>query len=122
MLDLSVPDKLIRSSNGAKRKPMPCRSTEIRAATPASGRSSHEQPRAKRGEGKQMIQSHVVDIDGTFVGAAVVQTDGYRFVAVDVRLDELDGRIWPSLAAVRRDIRAAYLVARLAPGQGGARA
>ncbi len=59
-----------------------------------------------------MIQSHVVEIDGTFVGAAVRQQDGYRFVAVDVRLDELDGRIWPSLDAVRRDARNTFVMGR----------
>ena len=61
-----------------------------------------------------MLQSHVVDIDGTFVGAAVRQPDGYRFVAVDVRLDELDGRVLPSLAEVQRAARVAFVAARAA--------
>jgi hypothetical protein len=52
-----------------------------------------------------MIQSHVIDLDGTFVGAAVRLPDGYRFVALDVRLDELEGMVWPSLPELRRKVR-----------------
>ncbi len=59
-----------------------------------------------------MLQSHVVEIDGTFVGAAVRQTDGYRFVAVDVRLDDMDGRVWPSLDDVRRHARTTFISVR----------
>ena len=40
-----------------------------------------------------MLQSHVIDIDGAFVGAAVRLDIGYRFIATDMRLDELDGRL-----------------------------
>lgn len=49
-----------------------------------------------------MLQSHVIEIDGAFVGAAVRLNDGYRFVATDHRLDELHGTTWPSLAEIRR--------------------
>ena len=71
-----------------------------------------------------MLRSHVVDVDGKFVGSAVRQSDGYRFVAVDVRLDELDGQVWPTPADVRSRARAALLKAlpsgvragRAAPG------
>ena len=59
-----------------------------------------------------MIQSHIVEIDGIFVGAAVRQPDGYRFVAVDVRLDDLDGRVLPSLPDVQRQARSLFLTAR----------
>lgn len=59
-----------------------------------------------------MMQSHVVDIDGVFVGAAVRLSNGYRFVAVDVRLDELDGSVWPTLADVQRHARFTFLVSR----------
>jgi hypothetical protein len=59
-----------------------------------------------------MLQSHVVDIDGTFVGAAVRQSDGYRFVAVDVRLDDLDGQVWPTLSEVQRRARTMFLSGR----------
>ena len=59
-----------------------------------------------------MIQSHVVEIKGAFVGAAVRSADGYRFVALDVRLDELDGRVWPSLPELRRNVRLTALALR----------
>ena len=49
-----------------------------------------------------MLQSHVIEIDGAFVGAAVRLNTGYRFVATDVRLNELDGTTWPSLTEVKR--------------------
>ena len=56
-----------------------------------------------------MIQSHVIDVDGVFVGAAVRLDTGYRFVATDFRLEELDSTIWPTLADVRRLARILYL-------------
>jgi hypothetical protein len=49
-----------------------------------------------------MLQSHVIEIDGAFVGAAVRLDTGYRFIAIDLRLEELDGTTWPSLADVKR--------------------
>jgi hypothetical protein len=56
-----------------------------------------------------MIQSHVIDVDGVFVGAAVRLDTGYRFVATDFRLEELDSTIWPTLADVRRLARRIFL-------------
>jgi hypothetical protein len=56
-----------------------------------------------------MLQSHIIDIDGVFVGAAVRIDRGYRFVATDFRLEELDSSTWPSLADVRRVARRVYL-------------
>ena len=49
-----------------------------------------------------MRQSHVIEIDGAFVGAALRMENGYRFIATDIRMDELDGTTWSSLADVRR--------------------
>ena len=54
-----------------------------------------------------MLQSHVIEIDGAFLGAAVRLDVGYRFIATDFRLDDLDGTIWPTLADVKQ--RAARL-------------
>jgi len=59
-----------------------------------------------------VIQSHVVEIEGAFVGAAVRLPDGYRFVALDVRLDELDGMVWSSLPELRRKVRLTALALR----------
>jgi hypothetical protein len=52
-----------------------------------------------------MLQSHIIDVDGVFVGAAVRIDTGYRFVATDFRLEELDSTIWPTLDDVRRVAR-----------------
>ncbi len=56
-----------------------------------------------------MIQSHVIDVDGVFVGAALRLDTGYRFVAIDYRLEQLDSTIWPTLADVQRLARSLYL-------------
>ena len=55
-----------------------------------------------------MLQSHVIDVDGAFVGAAVRLDKGYRFIATDMKLDDLDGSIWPTLADVQRLARKMY--------------
>ncbi len=49
-----------------------------------------------------MLQSHIIDMDGVFVGAAIRIDSGYRFVATDFRLEELNSTIWPTLADVQR--------------------
>jgi hypothetical protein len=54
-----------------------------------------------------MHQSHIVEIDGVFVGAALRQSDGYRFVAVDERLRQLNGSMLPTLSDLRRLARQA---------------
>jgi hypothetical protein len=58
-----------------------------------------------------MLQSQIIDIDGVFVGAAIRIDRGYRFVAIDFRLEELDSSIWPTLADVRRVARRVYQTA-----------
>jgi hypothetical protein len=60
-----------------------------------------------------MLQSHIVDIDGTFVGAAVLIAEGYKFVAVDRRLLGLDGRVLPTLGDLRRAARAVFFSGRV---------
>lgn len=62
-----------------------------------------------------MLQSHVIDIDGNFVGAAVRLDKGYRFIATNMKLDDLDGSIWPSLADIQRLARQAFLGGRVRP-------
>ncbi len=64
-----------------------------------------------------MIQSHIIEIDGTFLGAAIRQEQGYRFVAVDLRMDELDGSVWPTLADAQRLAHALLTTGRLPPGR-----
>jgi hypothetical protein len=61
-----------------------------------------------------MLQSHPIDIDGVFVGAAVRLDRGYRFIAINMRLEELDQTIWPTLADVQRLARRLYVNGSLA--------
>ncbi len=49
-----------------------------------------------------MDQSHVIEVNGVFVGAAVRMAEGFRFVAVDLRVGGLDGRMAGTLAETRR--------------------
>ena len=62
-----------------------------------------------------MLQSHVIDIDGAFVGAAIRLDVGYRFIATDMKLEDLDGSVFPTLADVQRLARRIYLSGRPAP-------
>ena len=55
-----------------------------------------------------MQKSHIIDVDGVFVGAAVRIDRGYRFVATDIRMEELDSSIWPTLADVQRVAQRVY--------------
>jgi hypothetical protein len=64
-----------------------------------------------------MLQSHVIDIDGAFVGAAVRLDTGYRFIAIDMKLEELDGSVWPTLADVQRLARRLYNSGRVQAGR-----
>jgi hypothetical protein len=49
-----------------------------------------------------VVRSHIIDVDGVFVGAAIRIDRGYRFVATDFRPEELDSSLWPTLEDVRR--------------------
>lgn len=60
-----------------------------------------------------MLRSHVVEVNGAFVGAVVPLHAGFRFVAADVRVEELDGSFWPSLDIARSVARQFYLTGRL---------
>ena len=48
-----------------------------------------------------MFQSHVVEVAGRVAGAAVSSQSGLRFIAIDPRLEEIDGSAWHSLSALR---------------------
>ncbi len=62
-----------------------------------------------------MIQSHVIDIGGTFAGAAVQTSEKFRFIAVDPRVDDLDQSEWSSLEDVRRVVGHLLRTGRLPP-------
>jgi hypothetical protein len=54
-----------------------------------------------------MLQSHVIDIDGRFVGVAVRLDQGFRFIAADPRAEDLGEIIWPGIDDIRRMARRA---------------
>ncbi len=64
-----------------------------------------------------MIQSHVIEIAGTFAGAAVNTSGTFRFIAVDPRVEELDGSVWPTLPDVRRVVGHLLTTGRLPPAR-----
>jgi hypothetical protein len=59
-----------------------------------------------------MLKSHVIDVDGAFVGAAISLDTGFRFIATDIRLEELDGTTWASLSDVKRLAASLYRTGR----------
>ena len=60
-----------------------------------------------------MLQSHPIVIDGAFVGAAVRLDVGYRFIVTDLRLHDLDGTVWPTLADARSRAHGLWLTGSL---------
>jgi hypothetical protein len=59
----------------------------------------HYFPTAIRSEGRPvpMWHSRPIEVDGVFLAAAVEHELGVRFIAVDVRVTEMDQSIWPTL-------------------------
>ncbi len=55
-----------------------------------------------------MQQSHVIEADGVFLGAAVRQGSVFRFVAVHARVSMLDGSVCASLAEADRAARTLF--------------
>jgi hypothetical protein len=43
-----------------------------------------------------MRHSRPIEVDGVFLGVAVEHNLGVRFIAVDVRVNEMDQSIWPT--------------------------
>ena len=64
-----------------------------------------------------MFQSHVIEIEGAFVGVAVATGTGFRFRAVHLRVEELDESVWPSLDDLRRVVRHLFVTGRLSPAR-----
>jgi hypothetical protein len=62
-----------------------------------------------------MLQSHVIEVNGAFLGAAVQANGRFRFVAVDPRVEEIDGSVWPTLPDLRRVAATLLTTGRLPP-------
>ncbi len=60
-----------------------------------------------------MIQSHVVEISGTFVGAAISTGNGFRFRALHLKVEELDDSVWRTLEELRGAVRTLFTTGRL---------
>ena len=59
-----------------------------------------------------MNKSHVIEVSGVFLGAALRVTDGFRFVAVDPRVSGLHGQLTATLEEARRLASVKYHLAR----------
>jgi hypothetical protein len=105
----STPPQTYQSTTDmcASGRPMRCAGASFSAAVPTQFSDLGPERTSP------MLQSHIIDVDGAFVGAAVRLDRGYRFIATDVKLDDLDGSIWPTLADVQRLARRIYLGGRL---------
>lgn len=60
-----------------------------------------------------MHQSHIIEISGQFAGAAVDYGTGFRFVAVDPRVKQLDRSLWSTLPEMQRVVTHLLTVGRL---------
>jgi hypothetical protein len=60
-----------------------------------------------------MHQSHVIEVDGRLTGAAVQNDHSFRFIAIDPRVEELDGSVWPTLPDLRRVVGHLFSTGRL---------
>ena len=67
-----------------------------------------------------MHDSHVIEVSGQFAGAAVSHGGRFRFIAVDLRVEELDNSVWPSLPDMQRAVGYLLTTGRLpaAPASG----
>ncbi len=61
-----------------------------------------------------MRHSRPIEVDGVFLGAAVEHELGVRFIAVDVRVTEMDQSIWPNVDYAYRSARQLFKSARAA--------
>jgi hypothetical protein len=58
--------------------------------------------------GVPMRHSHPIEVDGVFLGAAVEHELGVRFIAVDVRVTDMDQSIWPNIDHAYRSVRQVF--------------
>jgi hypothetical protein len=62
-----------------------------------------------------MLDSRVIEVDGIFVGAAISlpAKEGWRFVAADTRVGNIDGCVAATLGDTKRLAKQALLAARM---------
>ena len=64
-----------------------------------------------------MLQSHVIEIGGIFVGAAITTTTGFRFRAVHSNVKDLDESTWRSLKDLNRAVQHLFTTGQLNAGR-----
>jgi hypothetical protein len=69
---------------------------------------------ASLAKGVPMRQSYPIEVDGVFLGAAVEHQLGVRFIAVHVRVTDMDQSIWPNHDYAYRSARQLFKSGRLA--------
>ena len=62
-----------------------------------------------------MLQSHPIEVAGTFVGAAIDIETGYRFRSAHIRLQGLDYLTWSSLYELRIFVGQLFRTGHLQP-------
>jgi len=64
-----------------------------------------------------MQTSKIVEVDGIFIGAAILlpEAQGWRFVAADHRADEADGQTAPTLHAAQQMAKRAFFSRKAQP-------
>jgi hypothetical protein len=76
----------------------------------------HYAPAARTSENRSVSMRHSrpIEVDGVFLGAAIEHELGVRFIAVDVRVSEMDPSIWPTLDYAYRSVRQLFKSGRAA--------
>ena len=76
----------------------------------------HHAPAARSPDDRPvpMRHSRPIEVDGVFLGAAVEHELGVRFIAVDVRVADMDQSIWPSLEYARSSVLQFFRAGRIA--------
>jgi len=64
-----------------------------------------------------MFQSHIIEVNGTFIGAAVPTFGKFRFHAVHPQVSDLDGSAWPSLEELKRAAGFMFRTGRLSSAE-----
>jgi hypothetical protein len=99
----------------AARKTWSCASADCRSSSknlhPECGRQIARSGKEGAGAARNelagycaLIWSQPIEIDGSIIGTAVSDQNVFRFFSADVRLDELDGRVWETLPALRTQV------------------
>jgi hypothetical protein len=65
----------------------------------------HHSASAHREQISATRHSRPIEVDGVFLGAAIEHELGVRFIAVDVRVTEMNQSIWPSVDYAYRSAR-----------------